>query len=226
MRTRPCWKTDQNRLSYGDTFTIIVGPEKISHAVHQQALVRSSGFFRAACNGNFKEAEEKTIRLPEMDKEAFKSYVQWAYTNEVAVKADDDPGDDAEQEARWNSLARLYGATHILLDIALRNAIIDRLILLHGNRTPNVRMVNAIYKLTTADCKLRALVTDRWAAVGRFDTEKGRLVKFEDFNHEFLVDFMRATLDIGQTSIRPAWESRCHWHEHNEEVPVCEGPEV
>jgi len=218
-------KLTWSRISYGETFTILVGPDAILHNVHKHVLVRNSAFFRIACNSKFREAQDKIIRLPEMKNEDFEVYMQWAYTNEVVVKDDDDCLDDPGDESQWHSLVRLYGATHILVDIPLRNAIIDTLLQLRKkyDRGPNIYVTQTIYQVTPPECKLRAMAVTAWLTAKLFvDCIAGKELA-NKLPHEFLVDFMAAKIDDPQFSSPGVnWDNRCNWHEHNEELPESE----
>jgi len=52
-------------------------------------LVHHSPFFRAACDGQFKEAAEKCVRLPEEDPDIFKLFVSYLYTGGYAPTTDE-----------------------------------------------------------------------------------------------------------------------------------------
>lgn len=67
---------------YLSLVTILVGPEQASFAVHKELLCDRSEFFRAACNGNFKEAEG-VVKLPEQDAATFKHFIYWLYTEKI-----------------------------------------------------------------------------------------------------------------------------------------------
>lgn len=50
--------------------------------MHRELLCDRSEFFRAACNGNFKEAEG-VVKLPEQDPATFKHFIYWLYTEKI-----------------------------------------------------------------------------------------------------------------------------------------------
>lgn len=61
---------------------VLVGPEKYRFEIHKTLVCGESDFFKAALNGNFKEADG-TITLPEQDPATFKSFVYWLYTGSL-----------------------------------------------------------------------------------------------------------------------------------------------
>lgn len=58
---------------------LYVGEDRTTYYAHEDALCKLP-FFRAALQGQFKEASEKAINLPEDDPEAISALVQWLYT--------------------------------------------------------------------------------------------------------------------------------------------------
>jgi len=67
---------------YHSLITITVGAEKAVFSVHKELLCDRSEFFRAACNGQFKEAEG-VVNLPEQDPTTFKHFIYWLYTEKL-----------------------------------------------------------------------------------------------------------------------------------------------
>ncbi|KAK4565681.1 hypothetical protein LTR86_003529 [Recurvomyces mirabilis] len=119
------------RIEYEDIFTVLIGDDERAFAVHSSVVSKKSEFFRAACNGKFKEAKEKTIRLPEADIEPFRAYIQWCYNDTVCVeppslgtkKSPNVPRHGEEQRA----MSRLYCLATLFLDTTLQNKVIDSL---------------------------------------------------------------------------------------------------
>jgi hypothetical protein len=67
-----------------DLVTLRVGPEKETFVLHKELLCARSEYFRAAHSGNFKEAGENEIALPEgVDMRAFRTFVTWLYVDQV-----------------------------------------------------------------------------------------------------------------------------------------------
>lgn len=67
-------------LSINDTFskdivTVLVGPVEVEWKLHSNLLASRSDFFKSAFNENWKEGQEKTLRLPEDDPRAFELFV-------------------------------------------------------------------------------------------------------------------------------------------------------
>lgn len=73
-------------MSFDDTVTIVVGPEKRKFIVPKNFLCRSSPFFRAALSGNWSETSPGgCLEMPEEDGDTFTAYLQWTFSGEVVV---------------------------------------------------------------------------------------------------------------------------------------------
>ncbi|KAK5713456.1 hypothetical protein LTR15_011156 [Elasticomyces elasticus] len=115
----------RTKLQYTDVYTVLVGAEEEKFMLHASIAVKHSKFFHAACNGGFKEAEEKVIRLPETTPATFGAYLQWAYSGSVVVVDDKElKADVTGTKNRWR-LAKLYVLANFLADIPLQNKVID-----------------------------------------------------------------------------------------------------
>lgn len=67
------------RSSYSDILTVLVGHDEQRFTVHQDVICTQSGFFKAACAHGWKEAEEKIVRLPEVEAAFFEAYLERLY---------------------------------------------------------------------------------------------------------------------------------------------------
>jgi hypothetical protein len=95
-------------------------------------LVHRSRFFRAALSGDWKEAAEKTIKLPEEHAFEFDRYLSLVFFGTVAVGHDDDkdvkldkPALLARETAQYRKLLELYLLCDRLRDRKAQNHIID-----------------------------------------------------------------------------------------------------
>ena len=64
---------------WGSLITACIGPEKHCFPIHKNLVCNASDFFKAACNGPFKEADG-VVCLPEQDPKIFKHFIYWLYT--------------------------------------------------------------------------------------------------------------------------------------------------
>ncbi|KAK4952511.1 hypothetical protein LTR10_009317 [Elasticomyces elasticus] len=115
----------RTKLQYTDVFTVVVGEEEEEFTLHASIATKYSGFFKAACNGGFREAQDKIIHLPDVGPATFRAYVQWIYSgNVVVVDGEELRSDDKGDQRQWR-LIKLYVLGEILSDMLLRNKITD-----------------------------------------------------------------------------------------------------
>ena len=76
------------RYAFLESITVLIGSKEVSFTVHKDVVCDQSNFFRAACNGKWKEAAEKCVRLPEADPHIFGVYVGWLYTGKLDFSAE------------------------------------------------------------------------------------------------------------------------------------------
>ena len=97
--------------------------------MHKDAICGKSKFFKATCSTQWREGQEKVVRLPEVGAKAFQIYVHWAYSDTLV----------AEPTGAHNVelMVKLYLLGDKLEDIKFRNkalkalndyAIIDRML--------------------------------------------------------------------------------------------------
>ena len=86
---------------------VFVGEDKASFYVHENILCSASPFFKAAFNGNFKEAAEGDISLPEDDPETFERFLQYLYTKSYNLSSYATDKLEACQRQTWEYV-KLY----------------------------------------------------------------------------------------------------------------------
>ncbi|KAM0799089.1 hypothetical protein BDR22DRAFT_822699 [Usnea florida] len=90
------------RKFYKDSVvTIFVDKSKRPFYLHLDLLCDASPFFKAAFAGNFKEASEKTMQLPDVRENTFELFADWLYYQryEMLPREDDDDKDNQEADA-------------------------------------------------------------------------------------------------------------------------------
>ncbi|OMP88204.1 hypothetical protein BK809_0002961 [Diplodia seriata] len=98
---------------------VVVGKSQQKYDIHKDLLCSSSPFFRKACNGNWKEARERRVELPEDTPECFDVYVQWLYSDQLLVKHKD------KEEVDSDLFLGVYLLGNKLLDRKFKEACVD-----------------------------------------------------------------------------------------------------
>lgn len=181
--------------NYGKTITILVGPEEHCFVAHQDAICAKSEFFRAACSKNWREGQEKVLRLPETRSEqAFQTYMHWTYTNQLVLKQVT-PNTTLEPPTLvsklnaalevYDELIELYLLGDFLNDVKLRNEVIKSL-----NRHAIGAMcfleavqLHSIWNNTPSDSLLRTWVVDAFISLNSSDI-------LDFFGKDYPADFL------------------------------------
>lgn len=67
------------RFTDAGVVTVKVGSDNATFHVHGLLLTNESTFFASALDGNYKEAAENEVKMPEEDPATFEYFVQWLY---------------------------------------------------------------------------------------------------------------------------------------------------
>jgi hypothetical protein len=108
--------------------------------IHEAVLTARSKFFKAAMGKQWKESEDKAVKLPEENPDVFRLYTQLVYTGRIPRMNDDTPQTDEtvessskfcntedECEEEYKLLCGLYVLTEKMMDLRARNQTVDAL---------------------------------------------------------------------------------------------------
>ncbi|KAK5742356.1 hypothetical protein LTR17_003368 [Elasticomyces elasticus] len=163
------------RSSFADTITVFAGDEKVPSTVHTEKLCARSKYFKAACQREWAEGQDKTVYIPEVSPETFDLYAIWAYFGKIDIEplqeVEEDPGDydDNSEEERqtWYdctmALLRLHVAADYLGDEELKKRTIDALTSVIAARRKLhslVEVLSYVWSATPPKAGLRKFVLD------------------------------------------------------------------
>ncbi|KAK5134579.1 hypothetical protein LTR08_006365 [Meristemomyces frigidus] len=207
----------------GNTITFDVGKDdkKKRFLVHEKTIMSRSKFVRLALDKEWKEAQERTIPLPDDEPAVFKLYQLWCYYTRV-FSQDNSNAIYGTSGTEFRLLVQAYNLGDKLLDTHFKDAVLDCIIdTLRSTSKFDVRLTGLVYDNTTERSPLRRLWQDIyiWASNPSW------------LDEEFVGDFIHAELllDLGKRHMmfnngqRPAsvpylQESACGYHEHVEGV--------
>lgn len=186
---------------------LVVGDaESVTLRVHHSIAIKSSRFLQRALTGNWKEAEERTVRFPDLETEVFRVYLHWAYTNTIST-SDDNNGDSDE----YLLLAKLYVLGERLLDKAFQEAAIMAFVEnadCYGandkKHLPGEGTISFIWEHTISSSTIRDVVLDMFVDHGR--TWDGS----ETIPKRFLQDYL--TRLLARECFGPANRHACEHH--------------
>lgn len=151
---------------------LVVGKQKDQLIVHADYLTLRSPFFEVALSAPWKEHQTRVIKLPEDDTATVGLYLDWVYRDRLPTHAQY----SADQaSAVYLSLAKLYVFGERVLDVAIRNEIVEHVIDFTAGVDqgfpsyqyyPDAAAVEAIYEGTTEEPPMRRLLVDLYARHG------------------------------------------------------------
>lgn len=213
-----------SRLDYADNIAVLVGLEEKKFVIHTSALTARSGFFRAAIEGDFKEAKERAVCLPEVELEAWSTYVHWIYSGQVVTLDQDQIKTDQNGRTRREKLIELYFLADILDDKALRNQIIDEYIAVvawthfwSAGNIPHL-LQNVPESSKFAQLILHYALRSPQSTIGWLKENYDQLPK--SFHYQIASEALKIGSDW-KSFTAPDQAPKCTYHEHDETLPPC-----
>lgn len=135
------------RYDYNDMITILVGPEKVKYTAHKDVLCARSEYFRVACSQKWQEGQEKVVPLPEIEEEAFQTYMDFIYNLAIF-----------DGEAESLPLVKFYVLGDFLDDAKVRDKALG--LLIARRFCPSPETAHFIWDHTTSSSLLRQAAYD------------------------------------------------------------------
>ena len=204
---------------------IFVGAERKKFHLHSDLLCNRSDYFRTCFVGDFKEAQQKELSLPEDDAESFELFVTWLYGTHLKKISSND-----ELPAYFN-LAIL--ANKLCLEY-LQNQAKDHILRFHRTnpRSVGYQYLRYVYQNTSSTDEARAVPVTlaAWIVVASQTAElTGEYRDLIREGGDLAVDFMDQLLSCFAKSkvhrksigtLDPRKRSNCSLHTHIS-TPTC-----
>lgn len=171
------------------TIEVGVGTKKHTFYAHHDLLTFYSGYFRAALDGGFAEAQSGVIKLDVEEPTIFQDFVMWLYTN----KARADESDDMLKKncaTHYLSCVRLWIFADRRDIPLLMNEMVDELqkTLARTWQYPD-NVIKEVYENTVDDSLLRCMVVDSYKCTA---DENVLSCDSEYFPSQFLIALVRS----------------------------------
>jgi hypothetical protein len=208
--------TNETSFDAATLLTVLVGqePNQTRFTIHEGIICGRSEFFRRAMSGDWKEREEREIKLPEDDPQVFATYVNLAYTNKITT-IESGALDAAQKFAKeCNALCKLYVFSEKLCDTQAKNSTVHALVALSGDTVsygktfnPDTGAISVLYAGTLSTSPARQLVSDWWTDtnVDYIQTHSDKLPR--DFLVDVLLSGRRNVAKTGRTLVQANVES-------------------
>ena len=204
---------------------VFVGAEQKKFHLHRDLLCDRSEYFKACFEGNFKEAQQKELFLPEEDIESFDLFVRWLYGAPLKeVSSDDD---------LLIYLALIVLANKLCLEY-LRNETMDHILRFHRRTPGSVRYecLHYIYQNISSQDHIRnySVCLAAWMTVWKLQPQlTADCIRLIREGGDLAVDFtFRLSIFHAMSKgdheaiacLDPRKVSNCLYHKHNS-TPVC-----
>lgn len=195
------------------TFLVGTSPSQ-KFIVHKGAVEPRSEFVRLALRGEWKEASERTIPLPDDDPAAFSVYQQWLYTGMIHTCSDEAP---SKVDPEYKLLVKAYVLGEKIIDPTFKDCVVDAIIeKLHDPRHFDTGLADLVFGGTPPTSLLRRLWIEIYFSFGNADWITPESMG-ETGSMEFLVEFSRYQIQHRSAS-SPFGGNRmfmsCTYHEH------------
>ena len=205
------------KVEYGsDSVILRVGKEGDSKdfLIHRDIITRRSPLVKQALSGEWKEAQDGVLLMPEDEPAIVKLYQQWLYTGCIFT----DHRAAKETAAEYVTLVQCYVLGDKLFDGVFKDCIIDAIIsLLLSTHLFDPSLTNLVYECTTSGSPLRKL----WQDIYLFAGSSAWLDDVHDPHPDFAVELSRQQMGLWQGQ-RPQYGAKvflqpCAYHEHGDQ---------
>jgi hypothetical protein len=186
----------------GALITVKVGgaDDQKEFTIHEGVIYARSELFKRAMKGNWIEAKERVVNLPEDTPEIFEAYVNYVYTNQLPTT-----GKELDKQSRiahdhivkaeYIRLTKIYVLAKRLQDRIAKNAIVTAIValavqvdsedstLVHG-----AAAVTNVYNGILEGSRARQLIVDFWVYLSHRSFTK----QYDHLPREFLQDLCMA----------------------------------
>ncbi|MCJ1379094.1 hypothetical protein MMC17_002194 [Xylographa soralifera] len=209
----------KRRKLFTDVATLVVGPEKQVFKMHKELLCSVSPYFKAALEGDFKEAQEQKIELAEDDPETIEYFQLWLYMQSILDK------EETVSSINWGALIKLYLLGETRLITTLQNQVIDLMIrkMYDGKKLLGHKLKYEVFDKTSPGSPLRKLIAEVSAQIGvlpewKWSFVDGGEVAQRDFLKDLVLEMYR---DRATRQEQDFWKIRCSYHIHAEGEARC-----
>jgi hypothetical protein len=139
-----------------ENFVVCVGKQAKDIPVIKSIATRSSKFFQAAMDHDWKEAREKRVMLPDTKVDDFEGYLHWLYTGDITFSGSEGS----------TAIVRFYILGDYLDDMRFRHAVLDCFCARFSARkqVPDASVVQIAWDNTPSNSLLRLMILEIWSS--------------------------------------------------------------
>lgn len=200
--------------------------------VYKKIICTNSDLFKTACSGQWKEASERLVRLPEADSHIFGVYLGWLYTGNLDFSATEEqkpiPAYESgvsgpEFRKATKQIMDTYVLGDMLQDAQFCNTLVDEFMqLMEGTElVPSPAETESFWSKLPQQSTMCKLLVDYIAAEIDFET-------FLSYVNTYPAELVKEVAKVGVrdrdmliTERAPARRGKCFYHEHKEGSRKC-----
>lgn len=224
------------RSAFSDTITVSVGTEEHCFNVHKDIICAQSPFFKAACSGAWKEAQDGTVRLKDCKPYCFMMYLARLYNPHAdlpdlihACRSETSVTPHAtfvmrpQHRGVHYTLSELWVLGDFLGDVPFKNGIMDSLHCADGKMKKKLMAATATFVLdnTSPQSTIMRWVIDRTVPLlSRLSLE----AMSKRMPHRLISELLKASVErqrSGDATAQEMGAGRCKYHEHKDGSKMC-----
>jgi hypothetical protein len=202
-----------------------VGPEPkhTDFSVHENLIRLSSAFFEATLGRDWKESQERIVKLPDCNAHAFCVYLQWLYTVQLDTKFQFNQGSLSDGQWEWANLVKAYLLGHYLQDVDFKDTSMDAMVDWANEATRECSYAPPhssveVFQATRAGSPLRWVILD--FTTWRLTNISPVSLSDYQFPSDFLTSVITTLTERIRTAkvVRPTFVDKryCHYHCHGD----------
>lgn len=192
--------------------------------MHKEVFTGSSEYFNRAMNGDWAEATDKTLYMPDDRPLAFQIYAHWLYRRTIATQCA--PTKIQTEVGEWGKLIQAYVLGEKIMDGPFKDALVDAMakrasVVPPGDKRwfPHVDWLKLLYAGTPSGSQARELIVEAYV---NFSYTKGL---DDEYPKDFLLDIANSFLRKGDKGADRAKfiadTETCKYHQHEPGVEHC-----
>lgn len=193
--------------------------------VHKKVICDASDFFRAACNGGWKESTAGKVKLPEQQSDAFMIFLHWLYTGEVELWEGNEATTKGHNDTRPAFVRALesFILGDVMRSVRFCNAVNDawEKICEEEKLLPDCFIIQEHWHRLPEDSTFSRYLADAWAL---HSTEEAFQEKADALPTSFIRHIAKAGIrnkDLNNEERLEKYIDTCRYHEHASEKDKC-----